>query len=64
MLTERERESITYSRLVCHLLALRDEVRATSSEEAKALDRIVSQLVSLEVYDHNAAGSSLPAAAR
>ena len=50
MTTEQEKQSITYGRLVTHLLALRDEVRVTSKQEAKALDRMVSDLVALEIY--------------
>lgn len=60
---KRERESITYSRLVTHLLALREEVLPTSREEARALDRIISDLVSLEVFDRNTAGESSAAVA-
>ncbi len=56
-----QRESITYSGLICHLLALREDVLRTSSDEAKVLDRIVSDLVSLEVFDHNTAGENIPA---
>ncbi len=58
-----ERESATYGGLVTHLLALREEVLPTSRDEAKVLDRIVSDLVSLEVFDYNTAGEGVPAVA-
>lgn len=62
MTTQTDREAITYSRIVTHLLALRQEVLGTSREEAGALDRIVSKLVALQVYE-GPAGRGQPGAA-
>jgi hypothetical protein len=64
MTTEREKQSITYSRIVTNLMALREEVRGTSSEEAKALDRMVSELVALQMYDRYTAGNGIPGAGK
>ncbi len=62
MTTELEKETITYSDIVTHLLALRQEVLGTSREEARALDRIVSKLVALQVYEVSAEGGIAGAA--
>jgi len=42
MTTEEARRSTSYGSIVSNLLALRDEVREISHEEAEALERIVS----------------------
>ncbi len=51
MTTEEARSSISYGSIVSNLLALRDEVRGTSREEAEALERIVSDVMALQLHD-------------
>ena len=51
MATEEARSSIGYGNIVCNLLALRDEVRETSHEEARAIERIVSDVMALQLHD-------------
>jgi hypothetical protein len=40
-----------YGSIVRNLLALRDEVREISHEEAEAIERIVSDVMALQVHD-------------
>ena len=51
MTTEEARGSVSYGSIVSNLLALRDEVRETSHEEAEALERIVSDVMALQMHD-------------
>ena len=51
MTTEEARRSMSYGSIVSNLLALRDEVRETSHEEAEALERIVSDVMALQLHD-------------
>ena len=51
MTTEEARRSTSYGSIVNNLLALRDEVRQTSSEEAAAIERIVSDVMALQLHD-------------
>jgi len=51
MTTEEVRSSTSYGSIVSNLLALRDEVRGTSHEEAEALERIVSDVMALQLHD-------------
>ena len=51
MTTEEVRSSISYGSIVSNLLALRDEVRETSREEAEVLERIVSDVMALQLHD-------------
>jgi hypothetical protein len=51
MTTEEARVSVSYGSIVSNLLALRDEVRETSHEEAEALERIVSDVMALQMHD-------------
>jgi hypothetical protein len=51
MTTEEAKKSVGYSSIVGNLLALRDEVRDTSREEAEAIERIVSDVMALQLHD-------------
>jgi hypothetical protein len=51
MTTEEARSSTSYGSIVSNLLALRDEVRETSREEAEAIERIVSDVMALQLHD-------------
>jgi|APIni6443716594_1056825.scaffolds.fasta_scaffold1811523_1 Mn-dependent DtxR family transcriptional regulator len=51
MTTEEAKRSMGYGSIVRNLLALRDEVRETSHEEAEAIERIVSDVMALQVHD-------------
>lgn len=51
MTTEEGRRSVSYGSIVSNLLALRDEVRETSREEAAAIERIVSDVMALQLHD-------------
>jgi len=51
MTTEEARRSMSYGSIVSNLLALRDEVRETSNEEAKAIEQIVSDVMALQLHD-------------
>jgi Mn-dependent DtxR family transcriptional regulator len=51
MTTEEAKRSIGYGSIVRNLLALRDEVREISHEEAEAIERIVSDVMALQVHD-------------
>ncbi len=51
MTTEEAKKSVSYSSIVSNLLALRDEVRDTSREEAEAIERIVSDVMALQLHD-------------
>lgn len=51
MTTEQEKRAITYSNIVTNLIALRDNVQESSHEEAIAIDRIISEVMAVQVYD-------------
>jgi len=51
MTTEEARRSTSYGSIVGNLLALRDEVRESSHEEAEAIERIVSDVMALQLHD-------------
>jgi len=51
MTTEEAKRSTGYGNIVRNLLALRDEVRETSHEEAEAIERIVSDVMALQLHD-------------
>ena len=51
MTTEEAKKSVSYSSIVSNLLVLRDEVRDTSREEAEAIERIVSDVMALQLHD-------------
>lgn len=51
MTTEEAERSTGYGNIVRNLLALRDEVRETSHEEAEAIERIVSDVMALQLHD-------------
>jgi Mn-dependent DtxR family transcriptional regulator len=51
MTTEEAKRSISYSRIVTNLLALRDEARETSHGEAEAIERIVTDVTALQLRD-------------
>jgi Mn-dependent DtxR family transcriptional regulator len=51
MTTEEAKRSMGYGSIVRNLLALRDEVRETSHEEAEAIERILSDVMALQVHD-------------
>jgi hypothetical protein len=51
MTTEEARRSMSYGSIVSNLLALRDEVRGSSREEAEAIERIVSDVMALQLHD-------------
>jgi Mn-dependent DtxR family transcriptional regulator len=51
MTTEEAKRSMSYGSIVRNLLALREEVRETSHEEAEAIERIVSDVMALQVHD-------------
>lgn len=51
MTTEEAKRSMSYGSIVRNLLALMDEVRETSHEEAEAIERIVSDVMALQVHD-------------
>jgi Mn-dependent DtxR family transcriptional regulator len=51
MTTEEAKRSVSYGSIVSNLLALRDEVRDTSHEEAEAIERIVSDVMALQLHD-------------
>jgi Mn-dependent DtxR family transcriptional regulator len=51
MTTEEAKRSMSYGSIVRNLLALMDEVRETSHEEAQAIERIVSDVMALQVHD-------------
>lgn len=50
MTTEEAKRSVSYGSIVSNLLALRDEVRDTSHEEAEAIERIVSDVMALQLH--------------
>jgi hypothetical protein len=51
MTTEEAKRSMGYGSIVRNLLALRDEVREASHEEAEAIERILSDVMALQVHD-------------
>jgi hypothetical protein len=51
MTTEEAKRSVSYGSIVSNLLALRDEVRDTSREEAEAIERIVSDVMAVQLHD-------------
>jgi hypothetical protein len=51
MTTEEAKRTMSYGGIVRNLLALRDEVRETSQEEAEAIERIVSDVMALQLHD-------------
>lgn len=51
MTTEEAKKSVSYGSIVSNLLELRDEVRDTSREEAEAIERIVSDVMALQLHD-------------
>lgn len=51
MTTEEAKRSMSYGSIVRNLLALREEVRETSHEEAEAIERILSDIMALQVHD-------------
>ena len=51
MTTEEAKRSMSYGGVVRNLLALRDEVRETSHEEAEAIERILSDVMALQMHD-------------
>ena len=51
MTTEEAKRSTSYSSIARNLLALRDEVQETSREEAQAIERIVSDIMALQLHD-------------
>jgi hypothetical protein len=51
MTTEDAKTTMSYGSIVRNLLALRDEVRETSHEEAEALERILSDVMALQMHD-------------
>jgi hypothetical protein len=51
MTTEEAKGAVSYGNIVSNLLALRDEVRETSREEAAAIERIVSDVMAIQVGD-------------
>ena len=51
MTTVEAKRSVSYTTIVADLLALREEVRGTSGEEVKAIDKILSDVRYLELYD-------------
>jgi Mn-dependent DtxR family transcriptional regulator len=51
MTTEEAKRSMSYGSIVRNLLALREEVRETSHEEAEAIERILSDVMALQVHD-------------
>ena len=59
MTTEEAKRSATYGSIVSNLLALRDEVRDTSHEEAEAIERIVSDVMALQLQDGYASQKSI-----
>lgn len=59
MTTEEARKSTSYGNIVSNLLALRDEVRETSREEAEAIERIVSDVMALQLHDGYASQASI-----
>jgi hypothetical protein len=59
MTTEEAKRSVSYGSIVSNLLALRDEVRDTSHEEAEAIERIVSDVMALQLHDGYASQKSM-----
>ena len=51
MTTGEATRSTAYSRIVSNLMALREEVRGTSPEEANAIDKIVTDVMAVQMYD-------------
>lgn len=51
MTTEEAKGAVSYGKIVSNLLALRDEVRETSREEAMAIESIVSDVMALQIRD-------------
>lgn len=51
MTTEEAKNAVSYGNIVSNLLALRDEVRQTSREEAAAIESIVSDVMALQMGD-------------
>lgn len=51
MTTEETKATISYGSIVRNLLALRDEVSQNSREEAEAIERIVSDVMALQMSD-------------
>ncbi len=54
MTTEEATSVATCSNIVSNLLALRDAVRGTSREEAVAIERIVADVMALQMADAQA----------
>ncbi|MDM8000125.1 MAG: hypothetical protein QUS33_09045 [Dehalococcoidia bacterium] len=59
MTTEEVKKSASYGIIVTNLLALRDEVRETSRDEAAAIERIVSDVMALQLQDGYARRKSM-----
>ena len=59
MTTEEAKKSVGYSSIVSNLLALRDEVRDSSREEAEAIERIVSDVMALQLHDGHVSHKSM-----
>jgi hypothetical protein len=51
MTTEEAKGAVSYGNIVSNLLALRDELRETSREEAAAIERIVSDVMAIQIRD-------------
>jgi hypothetical protein len=51
MTTEEAKGAASYGNIVSNLLAIRDEVRETSREEAAAIERIVSDVMAIQMRD-------------
>lgn len=51
MMTGQAKNAASYGNIVGHLLVLRDEVRETNLEEAAAIERIVSDIMALQIRD-------------
>ncbi len=58
MTTEEAKGAASYGNIVSNLLAIRDEVRETSREEAAAIERIVSDVMAIQVRDGYMTGAS------
>lgn len=59
MTTGELKKSVSYGSIVNNLLALRDEVRETSQEEAQAIERIVSDVMALQLQEGYTAQNSM-----
>ncbi len=51
MTTEEAKGVATYSNIVGHLLALRDEARKTSREEAAVIEGIISDVMAVQMRE-------------